>query len=95
MAHLAQSMQMVSSQMGISWAMDRFSHRVVPTGKVPSRGRALTGSRSPLPASIMDVTRCTKSGASSGTGGRRKTTEVTASGTVTSCSSSRARSTAA
>ena len=34
-------------------------------------GRALTGSKSPFPEMIMLVTRCTKSGASSETGGTR------------------------
>ena len=33
MAHLPQSMQMASSQMGISWAMARFSHLVVAVVK--------------------------------------------------------------
>jgi hypothetical protein len=37
--------------------MLRFSHLVVPVGKVPSTGMALTGSRSPLPAMIIAVTR--------------------------------------
>ena len=65
-AHLPQSMQSVGSQIGISAASARFSYRAVPVGKVPSTGRALTGSRSPSPASIRAVTRWTKSGASSG-----------------------------
>ena len=64
---------MRGSQTGISTAMLRFSQRLVPIGQVPSTGKALTGSRSPLPASITAVTRCTKSGASSATiGGRRR-----------------------
>ena len=71
MAHLAQSMQMSGSQIGISAAMARFSYLAVPDGKVPSGGIADTGSRSPSPASITAVTRCTKSGASAGTGGGR------------------------
>src|SRR5450756_2551145 len=41
-AHLPQSMQMSGSQIGISWASALFSYRVVPVGKVPSTGRALT-----------------------------------------------------
>ena len=44
------------SQIGISGAMERFSQRAVSVGKVPSIGIALTGSRSPLPAIISDVT---------------------------------------
>ena len=43
--------------------MLRFSYWVVPVGKVPSTGNALTGSRSPWPAIIGAVTRSTKSGA--------------------------------
>ena len=54
----------------------RFSHRAVPVGNVPSTGSALTGSRSPSPASIRAVTRCTKSGASAGTGGPARSTPV-------------------
>ena len=46
--------------------MFRFSHFAVPIGHVPSTGKALTGSRSPLPASITAVTFCTKSGACGG-----------------------------
>jgi hypothetical protein len=45
--------------------MFRFSHLAVATGQVPSTGNALTGSRSPLPASITAVIFCTKSGARS------------------------------
>ena len=45
--------------------------RAVPVGQVPSTGKALTGSRSPLPAIITAVTRWTKSGASSATIGGR------------------------
>jgi hypothetical protein len=67
MAHLPQSMQMDGSQMGISWAMARFSYLVVPDGNVPSMGNALTGSRSPRPAMRAAVTSRTKSGAVSGT----------------------------
>ena len=63
---IAHCVQMVSSQIGISCAMLRFSHCVVPVGKVPSTGIADTGSRSPLPSSIIAVTRCTKSGAARG-----------------------------
>ncbi len=60
-----------SFQMGISSAMLRFSQRVVPTGQVPSGGRAETGSASPRPASIAAVTVLTKSGAASETTGGR------------------------
>ena len=94
--HLPHWMQMFSSQTGISWAMFRFSHRVVPAGQVPSAGRALTGSRSPSPAIIRAVTLRTNSGASAGDdrrpvgdGGRRP------SGTSTSCRCASAASTAA
>ena len=57
MAHLPQSMQMSLSQMGISWAMARFSYWAVPVGNVPSTGRADTGNRSPSPAIRGTVTR--------------------------------------
>ena len=62
-------MQMAGSQIGIIWAIARFSYFVVPVGNVPSTGRALTGSWSPSPAISRDVIRATKSGTSSGTGG--------------------------
>ena len=94
-AHLAQSMQISGSQIGISCAIERFSHFAVSVGKVPSTGSAETGRRSPRPASIMAVTRWTKSGASSGTGGRRWRSPVTPSGTGTSSRPSSAASTAA
>ncbi len=94
-AHLAQSMQMSGSQIGISCAIERFSHFAVSVGKVPSTGSAETGSRSPLPASIIAVTRWTKSGASSGTGGGRCRSPATPAGTGTSCMPSSAASTAA
>ena len=77
---IAHCVQIVSSQIGISWAMLRFSHCVVPVGKVPSTGSADTGSRSPLPSSIIAVTRCTKSGAACGTTGRRVNARVGAAG---------------
>src|SRR6185437_16633413 len=44
MAHLPHWMQVFVSQTGISSAMLRFSHLEVPVGKVPSTGKALTGS---------------------------------------------------
>ena len=68
-AHLPQSMQMVGSQIGSSWAMERFSYFAVPLGKVPSTGSALTGSRSPSPAISRAVNRATKSGSSTTAGG--------------------------
>ena len=49
--------------------MLRFSHCVVPVGKVPSSGMALTGRSSPSPAIMRAVNFCTKSGASAGDGG--------------------------
>ena len=70
-AHFAQSMQMDGSQIGISWAIERFSYWAVPVGNVPSAGRALTGRSSPTPAIIAPVTSLTKGGAVSGTGARR------------------------
>src|SRR5512145_566870 len=60
---IAHCVQIFSSQIGISCAMLRFSHCVVPVGNVPSTGSADTGSRSPLPSNIIAVTRWTKSGA--------------------------------
>ena len=66
MAHLPQSMQISASQTGISRPIARFSYLVVPVGKVPSTGNALTGSDSPSSASIRAVTFRTKSGASVG-----------------------------
>ncbi len=93
-AHLAQSMQMAGSQIGISRAIERRSHCAVPVGNVPSTGRAETGSRSPCPAIIIAVTRCTNSGASGGTDGSRCRSPSAAAGTWTSRSPSSARSTA-
>ena len=82
-AQRAQSMQMAGSQMGISRAIERFSYLVVPVGKVPSGGKALTGNNSPRPAMISPVTFCTNSGASAGTGLRRRSSPATAAGTST------------
>ena len=67
-AHLPQSMQMAGSQIGIVWAIARFSYLAVPVGNVPSAGSALTGNRSPSPAISREVIRATKSGTSSATG---------------------------
>ena len=78
-------MQIFGSQIGISNAMLRFSYFAVAVGKVPSTGIALTGSRSPLPAMIMPVTRSTKSGTSPQTAGSRLKVLVTWSGYLTSC----------
>ena len=83
-AHRPQSMQMSGSQIGISWAIERFSYLAVPVGNVPSTGSAETGSRSPSPAISSAVTRLTKSGASSGMacstpgGGRHRRRDVDA-----------------
>ena len=68
-AHLPQSMQIAGSQIGSSRAMARFSYLVVPSGYVPSIGKAETGSWSPPPAMRTAVTFLTKSGALSGTTG--------------------------
>src|SRR5512138_2104216 len=70
-AHLLHWMQSDGSQVGISRAIPRFSHFVVPVGQVPSIGNAETGSWSPWPASMSAVTRFTKSGADSETVGGR------------------------
>ena len=64
--------------------MLRFSHLVVPMGQVPSMGKALTGSRSPLPSIITAVTRWTNSGASVGHHGRTLAGGLTVVGTFTS-----------
>ena len=86
-AQRAQSMQIDSSQIGIVAARPRFSKRAVPVGNTPSTGIALTGSRSPSPASMRAVTRCTKSGASAGTAERRERVESATTGTTRQCSS--------
>ncbi len=88
--HLPQSMQMSGSQIGSSLAIDRFSYRAVPLGNVPSTGSALTGRRSPSPLMSSAVTRCTKSGASSGTLGATTVAPATLVGTVTRTSRSSA-----
>ena len=77
-------MQILSSHTGISRARFRFSHFAVPVGQVPSTGKALTGSKSPFPASITAVTFCTKSGAFSETRGGRVRLAVADFGTFTS-----------
>ncbi len=87
--------QTASSQIGISWAMLRFSHCVVPVGNVPSTGSADTGRRSPLPSSIIAVTRCTKSGAAFATTGRRVNVASARPGTLTSAIAASEPSTAA
>ena len=93
-AHLAQSMQIDGSQIGISRAMLRFSHRAVSVGNVPSTGSADTGSRSPFPAIIVAVTRRTKSGDSAGTGGSTWRSPPAVDGTSISWSAAIAPSTA-
>ena len=87
--------QMSASQIGISCAMLCFSHCEVALGKVPSTGSADTGSRSPLPSSIMAVIRWTKSGAARETTGRRCSAESARAGTFTSHSAASDWSTAA
>ena len=95
-AHWLHWMQMAGSHTGISSARLRFSHWPVPVGQVPSTGKALTGSASPLPASITAVTRCTKSGAAAATiGGRARGLTSPPRAARTSCRWARARSTAA
>ena len=56
-AHLAQSMQIAGSQIGISWAIDRFSHVPCrwgrcrrPAGRRPAADRPARPSSSPSPA---------------------------------------------
>ena len=70
-AHLLHWMQRLGTQVGMSRAMERFSHCAVAVGQVPSTGKAETGNRSPLPARISEVTRWTKSGATEETAGGR------------------------
>ena len=79
-------MQILASQMGMSWAMLRFSYCVVPVGNVPSTGMALTGRSSPRLAIIMPSTSLTNG---RGIGRHRRqpcSFEVTWAGTFTSCS---------
>ena len=68
--------QIFGSQIGMSWAMLRFSYCVVPVGNVPSQGRALTGRSSPRLAIIMPNTSLTNAGAWAGTGGTMCSFEV-------------------
>src|SRR5512137_1867467 len=82
--HLLHWMQTLGSQAGISSAMLRFSHWLVPTGHVPSTGKAETGTWSPFPAIMGAVTLRTNSGASAATVGGRRRVEVTCPGTFTS-----------
>ena len=83
-AHLLHWMQSFSSHVGISMAMFRFSHCAVAVAKVPSTGKAETGRRSPLFASMIAVIFWTKSGASIGTIGGILSFDVAAAGTFTS-----------
>ncbi len=94
-AHLPQSMQMSGSQTGISAASLRFSSLVVPVGNDPSIGIADTGRRSPRPAIIAIVTRCTKSDSATAEASSSGATTGTSLGTGTSASSLSARSIAA
>src|SRR5450631_4056140 len=72
MTHFPHWIQISRSHTGISWARLRFSHFVVPDGYVPSIGSLLTGRSSPLPAIIGPSTSRTNTGASAGTGERRR-----------------------
>ena len=74
--------------------MLRFSHWVVPVGKVPSTGKAETGMLSPLESMISPSTLRTNSGASFGTACRRVILEVISVGTLTSYRFAMVRSTA-
>ena len=88
-------MQIAGSQIGMSWAMLRFSYCVVPVGKVPLSGKALTGRLSPRLAIITPSTSLTNFGAEAGTGGTIFTFEVACCGYFTSCRLANAASTAA
>ncbi len=65
--HCPHWMHRSGSQIGTCSAMLRFSYFVVPVGKVPSIGIALTGKVSPRPSIMTAVTLRTNSGAVSGT----------------------------
>jgi len=82
------------SHSAITSEMFRFSYLVVPEGKVPSTGRALTGSESPVPNSMDAVTLRTNSGAPAGTGGIIDVSETGTAGTSTRCNSDTEVSTA-
>ena len=69
--------QIFGSQIGMSWAMLRFSYCVVAVGNVPSTGNALTGRSSPRLAIIMPSTSLTNAGAWAGTAGSMCSFEVT------------------
>ena len=94
-AHLLHWMHTLASQTGSWLARLRFSQRAVPVGQVPSAGKALTGSRSPWPASMTAVSRCTKSGALGDTGGGRTQVAVTCAGIEISCKCASVSSTTA
>ena len=64
--HSPHCVQIFGSQMGMSWAMLRFSYCVVAVGNVPSQGSALTGRSSPRLAIIMPSTSLTNAGAWAG-----------------------------
>src|SRR4029450_5346869 len=67
MEHCPHWMHRSGSQIGTCSAMLRFSYFVLPAGKVPSIGIALTGNVSPRPSIMTAVTLRTNSGAVSGT----------------------------
>ena len=60
--------------------MLRFSHCVVPVGKVPSRGMALTGRSSPSPAIMRAGELLHEIGRAAGTGGRKSKVVVASAG---------------
>src|SRR5689334_15213987 len=82
--HLPHWIHNFSSHTGISSAILRFSHCVVPVGKVPSTGKAETGMLSPFAPMISPSTSRTNSGASLGTESRREVLDVITDGTFTS-----------
>src|SRR5512138_3316289 len=95
MTHLPHWMHRSDSQTGMSRVMLRFSHCVVPVGKEPSAGMALTGTSSPSKTSIGAMTLRTKSGELAGTAARRVILDVALAGTLTSNRFSMVASTAA
>src|SRR5215207_6186830 len=93
--HVPHWMQVSGSQTATRSEIRLFSYAVVPVGKVPSTGSALTGRSSPRPAIMTAVTVRTKSGAWSGTTGGSGRVEVAPSGTGMRCNAPTAASTAA
>src|SRR5262249_48654528 len=84
-AHLLHWMHVFVSHTGISRARFRFSHFAVPVGKVPSQGKALTGSSSPRPSQITPSTSRSNFGAALENGGGISIVLLNFSGTRTSC----------